>query len=378
MNCLLWIFYGIPVVHPDSTLVVTINSIGLAMELAYTTIYFIYADKRGRLKVVMWIFIELVFLGIVVACTLLIFHTHTQRSAVVGILCVIFGVLMYTSPLTIMQTFSMDLFGWTYALIRFDVYITIGNGLGAGIWGGAANLVCMGIFVICTTLINIVNDKGVDRVPTFRRIWKRKSVEEFKPDPYIATVQNCLFWILYGIPVVHPDSTLVITINGVGLALELIYLTIFLMYGDNKKRKKIILWLLGELVFTGAMAAITMKAFHTHENRSMFVGILCIIFGVLMYFSPLTIMRKVIKTKSVEYMPLNLSLANFLNGCIWTAYALIKFDLYILISNGLGAISGALQLILYAWYYRSTPKDNDGKPSQVQLSGPNAPTAVSA
>lgn len=62
-------------------------------------------------------------------------------------------------------------------------------------------------------------------------------MEEFKPDPYIATVLNCLFWILYGLPVVHPDSTLVVTINGVGLALEAIYLLIFLIYAnDNKKR----------------------------------------------------------------------------------------------------------------------------------------------
>lgn len=42
---------------------------------------------------------------------------------------------------------------------------------------------------------------------------------------------------------------------------------------------------------------------------------------------------KVIKTKSVEYMPFTLSLVNFLNGCCWTAYALIKFDLYVTVST---------------------------------------------
>jgi uncharacterized protein with PQ loop repeat len=38
---------------------------------------------------------------------------------------------------------------------------------------------------------------------------------------------------------------------------------------------------------------------------------------------------KVIKTKSVEYMPFFLSLVSFLNGLCWTAYALIRFDLYV-------------------------------------------------
>jgi len=41
---------------------------------------------------------------------------------------------------------------------------------------------------------------------------------------------------------------------------------------------------------------------------------------------------KVIKTKSVKYMPFWLSLANFLNGVSWTTYALIHpFDLYVLV-----------------------------------------------
>ncbi|KAM6549912.1 hypothetical protein CsatB_021588 [Cannabis sativa] len=148
-------------------------------------------------------------------------------------------------------------------------------------------------------------------VPTFWRIIKSKAVEEFKPDPYLATVLNCALWIFYGMPFIHPDSLLVVTINSVGLVLELIYLTIFFIYA-------------------------------TTEGRS-----------------------KVIKTKSVEYMPFYLSLTNFLNGSCWTAYALIKFDIYVLVSNGLGAISGAVQLILYACYYGTTPKKGSG---EVELS----------
>ena len=41
----------------------------------------------------------------------------------------------------------------------------------------------------------------------------------------------------------------------------------------------------------------------------------------------------VIQTKSVEYMPLFLSLASFFNGVCWTAYALIRFDPYITVSR---------------------------------------------
>uniref|UniRef100_A0ACD5VN71 Uncharacterized protein n=1 Tax=Avena sativa TaxID=4498 RepID=A0ACD5VN71_AVESA len=62
---------------------------------------------------------------------------------------------------------------------------------------------------------------------------------------------------------------------------------------------------------------------------------------------------KVIKTKSIEYMPFFLSLVSFLNSVCWTSYALIKFDLHVTIHNGLGALFG---LVLYACYYKSTSK----------------------
>ncbi|XP_009375095.2 bidirectional sugar transporter SWEET6b-like [Pyrus x bretschneideri] len=217
-------------------------------------------------------------------------------------------------------------------------------------------------------------------VPTFWKIIKKKDTEEFKPDPYMATVLNCLFWIFYGMPFVHPDSTLVVTINAVGLALELIYLTIFVVYASAKGRKKVGLWLAGEVIFFAAVVLITLLCVHGTKNRSMVVGIICDIFNIIMYSSPLTIMAKVIKTKSVEYMPFYLSLTNFLNGLVWTAYALIKFDIYILISNSLGAVSGLVQLVLYAWYYKSTPKDSKdvaGKPTtEVQLSDHTATGAA--
>lgn len=72
--------------------------------------------------------------------------------------------------------------------------------------------------------------------PTFYKIWRKKAVEDFSPIPYLATFLNCMMWIFYGIPVVHPHSLLVVTINGTGLALETIYLIIFLLYSTPSGR----------------------------------------------------------------------------------------------------------------------------------------------
>ena len=75
---------------------------------------------------------------------------------------------------------------------------------------------------------------------TFWRIYKAKDVEEFKPDPYLATLLNCMLWVVYGIPVVHPNSILVVTINGIGLVIEAVYLTIFFLYSHSQKRVSVV------------------------------------------------------------------------------------------------------------------------------------------
>ncbi|WJX61974.1 hypothetical protein P8452_47020 [Trifolium repens] len=124
---------------------------------------------------------------------------------------------------------------------------------------------------------------GINGSPTFYKITKKKDVEEFKTDPYLATVLNCAFWVFYGI----------------GLVFEFVYLTIFIVYAKKAGRK---------------------KHLHGTTKRSLIVGILCDMFNIAMYVSPLTVMAMVIKTKSVKYMPFWLSVAKFLNGCCWTTY----------------------------------------------------------
>ncbi|XP_009405124.2 bidirectional sugar transporter SWEET6a-like [Musa acuminata AAA Group] len=202
-------------------------------------------------------------------------------------------------------------------------------------------------------------------VPTFIRIIKRKAVEDFSPIPYLATVLNCMFWVFYGLPVVHPNSILVVTINGIGLILEAIYLVIFFVYAPRQGRLKVSKILAAEVSFMTVVVVVVLLTAHTHEKRSLIVGIFAIIFGTCMYASPLSVMKMVIQTKSVQYMPFTLSLASFLNGVVWTSYAFLPFDINLVIPNGLGALFGLAQLILYACYYKSTPKA--GTKAEVEL-----------
>jgi len=204
-------------------------------------------------------------------------------------------------------------------------------------------------------------------LPTFIQIVNKGDVEKFVPDPYLATFLNCALWVFYGLPIVHPNSILVVTINGTGLLIETVYLSIFFAYAPRPKRLKMLGVLAVELVFLAAVAAGVLLGAHTSDQRSLVVGSICIFFGTIMYAAPLTVMKRVITTKSVEYMPFTLSLVSFLNGICWTTYALIRFDIFITIPNGLGTLLGLAQLILYFCYYGSTPNKPSDDSNSMEL-----------
>ncbi|XP_077244056.1 nodulin MtN3 family protein isoform X1 [Tasmannia lanceolata] len=204
-------------------------------------------------------------------------------------------------------------------------------------------------------------------VPTFITIIKKRAVEQYSPEPYLATLVNCMLWVFYGLPIVHPNSILVSTINGVGVLLEAVYLTIFFIFSGQKLRMKMVKILLVEFAFMAIVISLVMKLAYTHEKRSLIVGVLSVIFGTIMYAAPLGVMKMVIKTKSVKYMPFSLSLLSFLNGICWSSYALIRFDFFVVIPNGLGTLLGLVQLILYACYYKSTPK-GDAQRKEISMS----------
>lgn len=193
-------------------------------------------------------------------------------------------------------------------------------------------------------------------VKTFVKICKKGSVEQFSALPYLATMFNCGMWILYGLPVFHPKSILVLTINGTGFLIEVVFLVLYLVYSDSKKQRlKVGSIMAGELGFIALVGLLVGTLVKSVKQRTTIIGCVCMVGCFLMYAAPLSVMRMVIRTKSVNYMPFLLSLFSFLNGLCWASYAVIgQFDPYLLAPNGLGLLLATAQLILYATYYKST------------------------
>nr|AYV91982.1 SWEET2b [Saccharum spontaneum] len=181
-------------------------------------------------------------------------------------------------------------------------------------------------------------------VPTFKRVLKAKSTEQFDGLPYLLSLLNCCICLWYGLPWVSGGGgrALVATVNGTGALFQLAYISLFIFYADSRTTRLPlavsdtsktgpcspfppqlkITGLLVLVVFAFALIAHASIALFDQPVRQLFVGSVSMASLVSMFASPLAVMGLVIRTECVEFMPFYLSLSTFLMSAsfaIWIA-----------------------------------------------------------
>ncbi|KAI3860133.1 hypothetical protein MKX03_037092 [Papaver bracteatum] len=161
-------------------------------------------------------------------------------------------------------------------------------------------------------------------VPTF---YKKKTTEGFQSLPYVVALFSSMIYYAF----LKSDAAFLITINSVGCVIETIYLAMYMVYAARKARvqtAKFLLFLnVGEFCLILLLTLLLVRG----PNRVVVLGWVCVGFSVCVFAAPLGIMRKVIKTKSVEFMPFYLSLFLTLSAVAWFSYGLLLEDMYIAI-----------------------------------------------
>ncbi|MCD7452959.1 hypothetical protein HAX54_018928 [Datura stramonium] len=143
----------------------------------------------------------------------------------------------------------------------------------------------------------------------------------------------------FGVLVLKTNTTL-ITINPFGMFIETIYVGVYLFYAPKKAKVQTVKMLMLSVVGGfGAIILVTQFLFKG-AVRGQIVGWICLVFSLCVFVAPLGIVRQVIKTKSVEYMPLLLSVFLTLRRHVVLLWLQMYWD----------SSFGILQIVLYAIY----------------------------
>lgn len=112
---------------------------------------------------------------------------------------------------------------------------------------------------------------------TFWRIIKHRSTEEFQSLPYICTLLSSSLWTYYGIT--RPGSYLVATVNGFGILVEAVYVTLFFIYAPTKAMRVTFSFLFSFLIYTHYLLIVSFIIYknHSHELRKYYPRHACIL-----------------------------------------------------------------------------------------------------
>ncbi|KAM0066319.1 putative SWEET sugar transporter [Helianthus debilis subsp. tardiflorus] len=197
----------------------------------------------------------------------------------------------------------------------------------------------------------------VSPLPTFYKIYKKKSTEGFQSIPYVVGLFSAMLWIYYAL--LKGNAMLLITINSVGIVVQTFYLAVYVFYAPKKAKMESLKLIILFIVIGFGLIVLLTQLLTKGAQRGVIVGWVCLVFALCVFVAPLGVLRQVIKTKSVEYMPILLSLALTLSAVMWFFYGLFLGDLNIAIPNTLGFTFGIIQIILYFVYKNKKPVIDD-------------------
>ena len=219
-----------------------------------------------------------------------------------------------------------------------------------------------------STLLNVVGWAGcasawllfIAPMVTMRQILRAGSIGDFSPLPYLISMLQCFLWTVYALPWVTPCKTQPLVTNGVGTVLELGYVVVFTVYSPRPGR--MLATALAMVAVGGAFTAFALLVAprfdiprwpdKTASAQTTVLGWTCSVLNVAMYAAPLSVVRTVIRRRSVRNMPLLLTIGCGLCSSCWAAYALLSKppDLFILAPNVAGLGLFAVQVTVYRCY----------------------------
>ncbi|KAI3455076.1 hypothetical protein Pfo_011739 [Paulownia fortunei] len=119
---MLWIYYAF--LKSNTTLLITINSVGCFIETIYISFYLFYATKKAREQT-----LKLLVLLIVCGFGFIVLSTHflvkaSERANIVGWICLVFSLCVFIAPLCILIP---NVLGFGFGVLLMVLYLKYKN-----------------------------------------------------------------------------------------------------------------------------------------------------------------------------------------------------------------------------------------------------------
>ena len=180
-------------------------------------------------------------------------------------------------------------------------------------------------------------------VPFIKLVNDHLKVNEVPGILLICSFMNCILWADYGL---LDDTFQVYLANGIGGAITLIWITIFLIYIGKQNLKIALLYIILLIICVGGISYV----FYFIIDKDI-TGKVAMIFNILMYAAPGEKIFKVFKTKKYNLIPIFSTIGGFFCSLCWLIFGIYKGDINLIIPNGLGLFFSILQIVVYLIFY---------------------------
>ncbi|KAI5074196.1 hypothetical protein GOP47_0010157 [Adiantum capillus-veneris] len=161
----------------------------------------------------------------------------------------------------------------------------------------------------------------------------------------MVRMMTCCMWMVYAC-VRGQFALWILLTNSLGCGLSLAFLIPFFYFSPCPQRRHALKKLIVTSCALGITVGIMLWLLESKSSRIKAMGIISGIFSSLIHLGLLSQVKEALAYKDQSYLKPHASILAFIKGGTWVAYGLLSMDIYIMIPNGVGVLTGCVQMLL--------------------------------
>ncbi|MCO5559796.1 hypothetical protein L7F22_013400 [Adiantum nelumboides] len=161
----------------------------------------------------------------------------------------------------------------------------------------------------------------------------------------MVRMMTCCMWVVYAC-VRGQFAVWILLTNSLGCALALAFLIPFCYFSPCPQRRYALKKLAIISCALGATIGIMLCILESKSGRIKALGIIGGVLSSIVHLGLLSQVREALAYKDHRYLKPHASVLAFVKGGMWVAYGLLSMDIYIMVPNGVGVLTGCVQILL--------------------------------